>query len=149
LSASPQRFQTTGPELEFEIIKEYWNRYKLRDGSRIKARLLLTRIMNDENDPGLYFFEFSNPILVVSCPNDKKGDPNNEPKPEEYNALPSEPIEFEESPVEEWNEYKIAESGKILKVKYTVSGIKRVPNRFNHDGRPFYLVTGAPAVTAV
>lgn len=41
-----------GEEKEFEVIKEDWNEYRLKDGCKIKVKTILTNILEaDEKSP--------------------------------------------------------------------------------------------------
>ena len=93
-------------------------------------------------------FEFSNPIFVVSCPPEKRGEKNREPTPSEYNTIDKDEVTIIEDS-EKWNEYKIIDLKKVLKVKYSASSIHRLRGRFDKNGLPFYIVTAAPAITIV
>lgn len=141
------RYKNTGPEIEFEIVKENWNHYVFTDGSKLRARILLTRVFQDKNDSNLYLFEFSPPILVVSCPDNMKGEKNNEPKPQEYEGIPTVQVEIQGNPEEYWNDYSLKDSAQAIKIKYTIAGIKKAKNRFDQNGCPFYFITGTPAVS--
>ena len=131
-------------EVDFEIIKEFWNKYNLTDESNIKARIILTKIFKINNNE--YIFEFANPILVVSCPNNKKGEKNREPKKEDYDNIEKEKVEIKDSK-EEWNEYKIINLKQTLKIKYAISTIQRLKEEFDKNGYPIYIINGAPAAT--
>lgn len=42
--------------------------------------------------------------------------------------------------------YRILRTGQILKVRLTVTEIRRIIDRFDQDGLPFYLVTAGTTV---
>jgi hypothetical protein len=46
---------------------------------------------------------------------------------------------------EKWNEYNI--QNNKLKIKLVISEIRRVTNRYDHNGYPYYIIIGGPAVT--
>lgn len=143
------RSEINDEELDFEIIKENWNTYKLNDESKLKARIILTRIFNAKR-PQEFGFEFSTPIFVISCPQEKRGERNKEPKQADYDKIPKDEVQIkDESAYEKWNEYKIPKLDKILKIKYSISAIRRLRDRYDNNGYPFYIVTGAPAITIV
>jgi hypothetical protein len=132
-------------DIEFEIIKENWNEYQLNDESKLKARIILTRVFR-ENSPNQFGFEFSNPIFVVSCPIEKRGKKNDEPKQADFDMIEKEEVTII-SDYEKWNEYKIKDLEKTLRIKYSVSTIQRLKGKYDNNGYPFYIVTGAPAIT--
>ena len=67
-------------ELEFEIEEENWNDYELSDGSRLKARMFLKKIIRDPNKPKQFSFDTIPPIFVVYASVANRGEKNNEPK---------------------------------------------------------------------
>ncbi len=131
-------------EVDYEIIKEDWNKYILEDNSRIKGRLILTRVLQSKENLKEYTFDFSLPLYVVSCNEDQMGETNKEPQQQELTKLPQQEIAIKEQ-FEKWNEYKI--SNNRLKIKLVVSEIRRVINRFDLNGYPYYIINGGPAVT--
>ena len=131
-------------EVDFEVVTENWNDYLLTDGNRIKARIILTRVFK-AGLPNEFLFEFAAPIFtVIASPS---GEKNNEPKQEEWNNLPTQDIELKSPANEKWNEYKIADSNKTIQIKYSVSKIRKAIDRYDKNGRPFYIISGAPAIT--
>lgn len=129
-------------EISFKIIKEVWNEYELADGSKIKARIILTRVLGNPEIKSMNF-EFLNPIFVISSK--ERGNPGNEPQPHEYDKLPQEEIEIK-TPLEYWNEYELPTLAKKIKIKYVISGIFRLIDRFNNQGYPFYVINGGPLI---
>jgi len=131
-------------EVDFDVVKENWNDYPLTDGNRIKARIILTRVFK-AGAPNEFLFEFASPIITVIAP--PTGEKNNEPKQDEWDKLPTQDIELKSPANEKWNEYKIADSNKTIQIKYSVSKIRKAIDRHDKYGRPFYIISGAPAIT--
>ena len=54
-----------GEPVDFEVVKEDWNEYRLTDGSTLKIKLVLTGVMrlNSQYDP------VGNPVYVISSQN--------------------------------------------------------------------------------
>lgn len=142
-SAEPEEI-----DVDFEIIREGWNTYLLSDGNKVRARIILTRVFRFKAAaPNEFLFEFATPIFTVLAT--PSGEKNNEPKPEEWNTLPIQDVDLK-SPVDEiWNEYKITGSDKTIQIKYSVSKIKRALERYDRNGRPFYIINGGPAITII
>ena len=63
-------------EMEFTIENEEWNEYELKDGARIRGRIILNRIIRDPYNPNVFSFDFSKPVWVVSAPTALRGEPN-------------------------------------------------------------------------
>lgn len=57
-----------------------------------------------------------------------------------------------EVPVEElterWSDYKL-EDGSALRMKMNVLSVNRIPNMWDPQGNPFYLVNVSPVMTVV
>lgn len=132
-------------ELDFEMVEEYWNEYELSDGCRIKARTILKKILADPNNPDQYTFDMLPMIAVVYAPVANRGPKNNEPRPDEYPNLPSYEIRISRSD-EKFNLYRILKTGRLVRIKVTVTMIMRLTDRFDNDGLPFYLITSGPMV---
>ncbi len=60
-------------EMEFTIENEEWNEYELKDGVRIRGRIILNKIIRDPYNPNTFRFDFSRPIWVVSAPMASRG----------------------------------------------------------------------------
>jgi len=66
-----------GIELDFDEIEEKWNEYQVKDGTKIKMKLVVTRIVktkeyNQEGDP-VYFINSQNILVAKVPPELKKG----------------------------------------------------------------------------
>ena len=143
--------QTELEELEFEIVTERWNRYRLDDGALIRARAIALKVFKPKGkeveciSSGDMQTAMQN-FVVVSPPDRLKGAPNPEPpspdealksmNPEERRILESE---------EDWNIYRIRGESVGFKVKIVVIGISRIPNKWDQRGDPFYVVSSTNA----
>ncbi len=52
-------------EMEFTIENEEWNEYELKDGARIRGRIILSKIIRDPYNPNKFSFDFSLPKIIV------------------------------------------------------------------------------------
>jgi len=132
-------------ELDFSVEEENWNEYELNDSSRIRTRAILKKVMVDPNNPNAMAFDMNPLIIVVWTPNHLRGARNQEPTPAEWNTLPN----FEVIPQrndERWNRYRILRSGRLVRMRNTVTRIRRITDRFNNDGMPFFLIDNSPTV---
>ena len=65
--------KVAGTEVRFDTIREEWNVYELKDGSTIKAKLVVTAILrlngefNAEGDP-MYIIKSTNLVTSVDVP---------------------------------------------------------------------------------
>lgn len=128
-------------EMDFEVLREPWNKYSVDDGSYVKARFVITKFKKREPttaDEKLgYGFEGQNMVVAYNVPAGLKGTPSTvaySPK-----ELSEGAEEMRYSIVsEEWNEY-VTEDGATLRVKNNVTVIART-NKFDRNGDPIYVV---------
>lgn len=69
----------TGEELDFTEEKEYWNIYKLSDGTTLKVKLVLTGVkrLNQYMPDGspIYLIRSTNAVRAVNIPKELKAKP--------------------------------------------------------------------------
>jgi hypothetical protein len=136
-------------EVEFEPIEEHWNTYVLEDSTKVRARVILLKLLTAK----LPLFTTSQPsaqiqfktsyIFVVSARPELKGPPGPPLTQEEISSIirgEGQLVRIRESD-EKWNVYRIINSGETLKLKLVVSDVYRVPDRFDPDGEPIYVFT--------
>jgi hypothetical protein len=129
-------------ELDYEIIREPWNRYELDSGSHLKIRYVLTNLTKKMDVSGQkpgYNIKGQNIFELIRIPLDEKGPPSER----DYS-----PQELEENVVdddvkfstlnEEWNEY-FAEDGTRIKLKIMPVNIKK-SKLCNREGNPIYNI---------
>ena len=143
--------------LEFKIIKETWNDYELKDGTKIRGRMFITRIAENKNSPIPkdqkpgeqivdYSFSFGKHFEVFS-PKDQIGEPTPIPPLDQI----SEDKKIEVDPLlmsEPWNIYEIIKNGTIIKAKLVVSEIFKVNDIFDKFGQPYYILKNGPVFDA-
>jgi hypothetical protein len=136
--------------LDFKVVKEFWDVYDLNDGTKLKNRVILTGVKkpnsnsinignngkNNKNNE--YEFDFQS-IQSFIFSEKSKGNPHtNFYKKEELDT--SYKIEVPHSVIsEKWNEYTVKDDGTRLKLKSTVTDIKK-SNIFLQNGDPIYNV---------
>ena len=149
MSQQPGNVQPPLPDefedLDFTIVEENWNEYELQNGDRIKARIILHKLVRDPNNPNNYAVRSSAPMYSVIAPIANRGEKNNEPIPSDYNTLQRYEIRISNSN-ERWNLYRILRTGQTIRLRLTVTAIYRATDRFDRDGLPFYLVTAGPMI---
>jgi len=138
-------------ELEVGNIKEVWNSYDLADGAKVRARIIITKILwpkgvkSVQDVRSLVGASFQS-IVVVFAPQHLKGPKNDTPPPvDEARKMRIEEVEVLRSS-EEWNIYELPGNRGKLKAKMIVSSIHKVPGLFNQDGDPYYVVNSTIAV---
>ena len=137
-------------ELDFEPISERWNEYFLEDGTRIKGRLILLKLLGPKNIQlveGAQLQAKTQNIFVVSAPDHLKGPPGPPLTPNEISSAFQKGvlIQIRESK-EEWNEYRIIDTGQTFKMKLVASEIYRLPDRYDNEGQPVYVIFNTIAI---
>ena len=128
-------------DVEFEIIKEGWNEYKLSDGARLRTKLTLGKVATAAGVPPENAMEygFSTQVMVIAyVPQDMKGTPGGRvlTPPQIANAV-VEDLEFEETKVAV-NEY-LLENGVRIKLRLMLTRVGKT-DQFTRDGSPLYAV---------
>lgn len=135
------------PEIiDFEIIKEPWNIYKSKDGSTLKIRFVLIKVIKegiDETGNPIYGINSSNVVGVIA-PKNLKGTPSPPYTPKELaSSIVEDDIAFD-TVSEDWNVYKLKD-GVTLNIKLVLVKVSRT-NKFDSRGDPIYLVNSQPIV---
>jgi hypothetical protein len=134
--------------VDFQIEKEDWNTYELKDGTIIKGRVIVTRIGKDKNGPPEQYGIQSQNLFVTWAPKDKKGPPSTPPTIDQIKESQMIQVELDRSN-EIWNIYKIPSSGHRLRVKLVVHDILRVKDAFDQIGEPYFIITSAIMMTTM
>lgn len=126
--------------IDFEVLKEPWNKYEISDGSVLKTKFILKKIQVKELSEKKANFNIDSQNLTVIYPaTELKGEPDNKAySPVELKkAVKKEDLRYNISQ-EEWNEYLLDDATRI-RVKTTVIRISRT-SKFDKVGDPIYLV---------
>jgi|SRR5208337_635964 len=129
-------------DVDFEIEKEVWNSYDLADGTRLKARSVLyklVRVPSQNTAESNYNATFQTMVSAFVHPRNK-GNVGRAYTEQEIAALPKDEVNFT-TEYEEWNVYKIAD-GTRIKTKLVVSSILKVRQEgvYNMFGEPLYVI---------
>ena len=125
-----------GEELDFEIIREDWSRYKLEDGTLLKIKNPLLKVfkMPKADQLGLPIYRTIGSTLIGAIvPKTLKGAPSADEKIEPSDIVGE--VKFT-TIIEEWCEYKLADSN-ILRAKTIVTKVFKT-KKFNGFGEPIY-----------
>jgi hypothetical protein len=119
--------------LDFDVKKEIWNKYLLKDGATLTLKIVLINVLLEGEDqlgnPQLGFQ--MNNVMGIRIPSDWK-------------QLPKEDdVEINEIH-DEWNEYKTS-NGFLLKIKPGISQITRTDTN-DPMGNPVYVIQSTPMV---
>jgi len=121
-------------EMEFTIENEEWNEYELKDGAKIRGRIILNKIIRDPYNPNTFSFDFAKPIWTVFAPTALRGETNLE-------VIKKDSSKFEvrvNKNHEPWNVYRIIKTDHKVKVKLTAREVNRLEGKFDARGLPVY-----------
>jgi hypothetical protein len=134
-------------DVDFQIEKEDWNTYELKDGVKIKGRIIVLGITKNKNAHGDYAIQSQN-FFAISAPRHMRGPPSTPLPPNEIDPKKMIPVEAERSN-EVWNTYRILPTGDAIKVKLLATDIYKVENGFDQNGQPQYLITTGVIITPI
>jgi hypothetical protein len=104
--------------LDFEIVKEPWNKYELGDQTILKTRAILKAIIRvSQGNISNYNLDFQN-LQALVVPNEVKGTPAISSYSQQELESNARDIRYN-TIAEEWNEY-IADDGTKIRVKTSV-----------------------------
>jgi len=121
--------------IDFEAISEPWNVYALKDGSVLKFRLILIKVIPVSEKGTKGYAVNAGHVAGVLVPKKLKAIPSASDGSDykiDKKDIPYQIIN------EEWNEYKL-EDGTILKVKPAISSVSR-SKTIDAYGDPIYLI---------
>lgn len=125
--------------VNYKILRENWNGYKLKDGSIILVKYVLVKLrIVEENEAAMRMdFNSNNVIGVLAHPNllGEPGDREYEIDELDESVI-DEDIDF--SAIDEsWNEYEL-EDGKKLSLKLVLTMASRT-DKYDSHGEPIYI----------
>ena len=122
-------------ELDFETIKEPWNKYELRDSTYLKSRHILMKVKKKGNTYGI---EGQNITVTYNVPKNLKGTPSTQTyTPEELSSsIVVDEVGYN-TILEEWNEY-IVDDGARIRIKDTIISVSRT-SKYDRNGDPIYV----------
>ncbi len=131
----------TLPDLEFDVLKEEWVRYKLSDGTVLYLKAVLVKLFLAGKQGTLPNLFIGRQTILTVRSNERK-----EPKPPEkpLHELPEdikENVDVLDSE-EQWNSYrvKIDDEHYILEMKPVVTMVKKIRGYYDSAGYPIYQV---------
>jgi hypothetical protein len=138
-------------DLDFEVFREPWNKYSLKDKSNVRGRVVLQKVLLketlrpdgtvDSTKKG-YQIDAQTITVVYNVPKELMGEPSNQGYSIE--ALQAAIVQSDigyDTIFQEWNEY-IVEDGTKIRMQLLVT---RVDRTSLHDkyGNPVYLIQTA------
>ena len=123
-------------EIDFVIVSEPWNKYKLEDGTllRLKNPVIKTNKSSKLDDLGYPIYGIVGSTLISAMvPKELRGKPSEDEHVESADITNE--LKFEVA-CEEWCEYKLSD-GFTLRSKTIVTKVFRT-KKFNKYGEPIY-----------
>ena len=136
--------------LDWEVLKEEWNVYRLYDGTIFKTKLVLTHVLKTASGERSSYDVGTTRIVTVLCPQHLIGEPSKEivPKEELNKYVVERNIRFD-TIKSDWNEYLVRDEEErrefIIRILETLVSISRTSKRDNL-GRPIYVFNSSGQV---
>lgn len=131
--------------IEFEILKESWNKYQLSDNSVLKMRTILKSVRRITKKSEMQYLVDAQSLTVVHADSSLRGSPNpNQISNDEIlKNIEMEDMRYN-SLAQESNEYQLDDGTKI-KIHNNVTSISRSSLKDQH-GDPIYSVLSSNQV---
>jgi hypothetical protein len=122
--------------LDFQVVNEPWNEYKLADGTNLRVKVIMSNILKENGDK----FSLSHIPVFSVLPNPKYvGSPSAPLKQGETLAMFIEDEDMKFTQLTDfWNEYLIPSEKIRLSVKGVLISASRT-NRHDEKGFPIYI----------
>jgi len=132
------------PEVDFEVVREDWAKYRLTDGAILGLKPVLVKLFLADKGTGS-----EPPKLVVGHQNvvvirsEERSEPRLPERP--LDELPEEikeEVEVAETLQERWNSYRVRIGGEtyIFEMKPVIIRVLRVKGYYDQSGYPVYQV---------
>ncbi len=123
---------------EYKIIEEPWNIFELKDGSILRAKIVITNVLKKQSGDGFKASIQSQNVLGVFSPDYLRGKPSeNYTKEDLANSIDEEDVDVSKVIQQKWNEYQIDDAFSI-KLKLVPIRISRT-KKYDAEGMPIYL----------
>jgi hypothetical protein len=145
--------------IDFDVIREEWNKYKLEDGTIVKSKFVLINFMLEKSleelikeakkksKTGMGVSLQSKNIMGVEAPTKLRGIPSSSYTPQELQAsIIKKDVDFEVIK-ERRNEYKL-KNGMTIKVRHSPLEISK-SSKFDSYGLPIYMVNSTADIAFV
>jgi len=128
--------------LEFETVREDWNEYMIEDGTLLRIKFVMIKILR-RKIPGGYDFRFnSNTVIGIHSPEIREP-ANGRYTPEELSKSIVKTDMNYKSLKEIWNRYIIKKDNSEIMVKIVITNIIKT-NKYDEYGDPIYQIQTQP-----
>lgn len=128
-----------GKPIDFDVVREPWQKYELNDTSTLKVKYVLTRLWKkiQDNKPSYRIDGQTHTVMLI--PPELRGpiDTRTYSKEELESSIVQDEVRYN-TISEEWYEY-IVDDGTRIRLKMTVTRIAKT-SKFDRQGEPVYLV---------
>ena len=126
--------------IDFDVVKEPWNKYELTDGTVVKTKVVLTKLGKTILEGNKANFQIDVQVVsVILVPTELRGTPDTHVySPQELQASIEKAEMRYTTLAEEWNEY-VVDDGTRIRVKSTVTRIAKT-TKYDKNGELIYLV---------
>jgi hypothetical protein len=124
--------------LDFDVLKEDWNKYELSDHSILKVKIVMTTVSKAQSQTPAaqpaYTFDIQNIIVVLT---NERGQPDthNYSSAELEASVTKDDMRFT-AIAQDWNEY-VVDDGARIKIQPMILKVSKT-SRFNSKGSPLY-----------
>jgi len=129
-------------DVEFEVVRETWNEYRLSDGAKLRTKLILGKVISPPGIPPDRAMEYSfntQTMVIAYVPQEMKGTPSGRiMTPQDIQNAIIEDLDYEQTKVAV-NEYML-ENGVRIKLRLMLTHVGKT-NQFTPDGSPLYGVS--------
>jgi len=131
--------------IDFEIIKEPWNKYQIQDNSILRTRTILKKVERTIEGEKISFNIDAQTLTVIDADSNLKGMPSNKPitKDEIQKSVEKDDMRYD-TLAQEFNEYQLDDGTKI-KIYTNVTKISRTSLK-DVKGDPVYMVSSSNAI---
>ena len=128
--------------IEFEIIKESWNKYQLQDNSVLKTRIVLKSVRRTTKENAAQYLVDTQTFTIVYADPTLRGNanPNRVSNHEILSSMEVEDMHYD-GLAQDSNEYKLDDGTKI-KIHNNIASISRSSLKDRH-GDPIYSVVSS------
>jgi len=132
-----------GKPIDFDVVREPWQKYELNDNTIVKSKYVLTRLFKKAKEDGKHGYTIDGQTLtIIMVPSELKGTPDSTKyTPQQYKESVIQDEVRYTTISDEWYEY-IVDDGTRIRLKMTIIGIQKT-SKFDRNGDPVYLVNNS------
>ena len=132
------------PPLDFDVIKEIWNKYDLVDHTLLKVKIVLTMVVKAQNPSpnapgGTQGYNVDAQTIIVAITNEcGQPDTRMHTAAEINAAITKHDMRFD-TLTQDWNEY-VVDDGTRIKIQPVLMSVSKT-SLFNNKGMPMYVTS--------